>query len=284
AVLSDYPEVMKFLVEMRADASVPRCDGSLPLHSAAALGDPDLAENVYWHDREAMHARDMRGETPVDIAKRMGFKEVEARLEKADAGQTSQLERAAVCTRDLIAVPEGDVFRLARLGRFQQVRQLVEDDPEGLRLQSATDQRCGERLLHAAVIGGSLELVRYLTDENDPRRAMGMVSRAGSTALKERFLWPLAAISWKAAPAVDRLDGGSLRDLIAELLTLGLARLEKVEATARRGEEADKDDSVASGRRTEPEAYAGPDDRDHFALSMSDALSPRLLVVELFGF
>ncbi|CAK0830321.1 unnamed protein product [Prorocentrum cordatum] len=79
--------------------------------------------------------------------------------------------------------------------------------------------------------------------------------------------------------------------LIAELLASGVAKIEKLEATAREGEAAGRDERVADGGRPEPAAYAvparrqargtpparppqrGEDDRGHLALSMSDAWS-----------
>ncbi|CAK0830322.1 unnamed protein product [Prorocentrum cordatum] len=115
----------------------------------------------------------------------------------------------------------------------------------------------------------------------------------GEVPRQQREHWEERCLEEVVGHLLDGLDDGSMWYLIAELLASGVAKVEKVEATAREGEGAGRDERVADGGRPEPEpepeAYAvparrqargtplarppqhGEDDRGHLALSMSDA-------------
>lgn len=158
------------LLEARSDPGLVDVFGRTALHYAAATGHSNLVKTILRASpASSKQAKDIAGETPQDIAKRLGFYRA-ADVLAQERGSTKGKTRL----RNHIWSGEGNVFQLARLSRTQAVIQQVS------KWTSTEWKRCcpvsGETLLHSAILGGDLDLVKYIVQAapdlvGEPRKA-----------------------------------------------------------------------------------------------------------------
>lgn len=144
------------LLEARSDPGLVDVFGRTALHYAAATGHSNLVKTILRASpASSKQAKDIAGETPQDIAKRLGFYRA-ADVLVQEPGSTKGKTRL----RNHIWSGEGNVFQLARLSRTQAVIQ------QASKWTSTEWKRCcpvsGETLLHSAILGGDLDLVKYI--------------------------------------------------------------------------------------------------------------------------
>eukprot|EP00931_Biecheleriopsis_adriatica_P063053 TRINITY_DN38129_c0_g2_i1.p1 TRINITY_DN38129_c0_g2~~TRINITY_DN38129_c0_g2_i1.p1 ORF type:complete len:2074 (+),score=440.69 TRINITY_DN38129_c0_g2_i1:62-6283(+) len=180
---------LDLLLERSADIAVSDLSGRTPLHQAVETRKLQTVKKIADLCPEAVLAKDLAGETPEELANRFGLAEMANYLQSmtrrlkvkprnkalpfAFTGQTAADEDADQVsnwrTRRSQAL-EQNAFLFARAGRLAEATQSLASLREGSTGKGPdewgqTDPVTGETLLHAAIKGGSLQLVKFILEK-----------------------------------------------------------------------------------------------------------------------
>ena len=186
------------LLSNGSSVNAPQVDGSSVLHGAVHSRRSDLVRLVVRKGGD-VRARNARGQTPLDLARELGWAEGVALLEaEADLVRDHRssrfaydLSRAPVTFADLSDVPQAEQSKVTGLshGNFDAVRKLLEEDPHKAFSISTDDELAIEACAHTgnrrviqlhldhgapyslptAISMGDGEFARFLLDD-DPAR------------------------------------------------------------------------------------------------------------------
>jgi ankyrin repeat protein len=150
--------------------------GAAPLHWAALKGRAEMVSYLLSVGAD-VNAKNAKGETPLDVARRAGRGEI---VDILNGGATLGARRpeAASAPPPASAAGEADIFAATRAGDVVAVRQMLERNPA---LLNQPDSQYGATPLHWAAATGHVDLVSFLVAAGADA---GARNKAGETPLQ----------------------------------------------------------------------------------------------------